>query len=131
MAYTEELNEDVLEIEDSPFNRRTILGSIARRSVFDVRTVDGTDLKLVIAAIYVEPDLGKRMLQCIDMSEEFLENDYIPDIILDTSNISFMRSSDVRVYDMSISKDQASSIMHRTDKIAKYAKNVIFGPDSE
>lgn len=127
--YTE--NNDI-EILTSPFITKAMLGSIARRVVFSIKTVDGSIVKLVISSIYIDDATGERTIQGIEIQDDITSSRYLPNVLIYFKNVSYIRFSEDTVYKhKELTEEQASSVMHRTDKLVTLAKEIIFGNDSE
>lgn len=112
-----------LRVQDSPWNRRIMMSTISRRNICRV-LVDGEEHDLIISAIYVDKD-GIEWLQGVNVSDIV---DKIPDpnmsnIIVQISKVELIEFKDKTVYDLELTADQASSIMRRTDKIVRLARD--------
>ena len=114
-----------IRVQGDPWRRLVTLKSIARRNICSVRVGDES-FDIIISAVYVDKN-DVEWLQGVNVSD-IVDNVSSPDlsnILFKTTNISYLEFKDMAIYHLDLLAHQASSIMQRTDKIVRFAKDGI------
>lgn len=120
--------EDKIKIKGTPFDKKVTINAVARRNICRVTAMDTDEYDLIISGFY-EDDNGVNWVQGVNISDlvDGVEDADLSNVIIKTEDISVIEYSDRSVYDVKMTDKQASSIMHRTDRIVKEAKEIVFG----
>lgn len=122
--------EEKIKIKGTPFEKRVTINAVARRNICRIVVNDLEEYDLIISGFY-EDEEGVNWVQGVNISDliDGAETADLSNIIIKTNDISVIEYSDLSVYDVKMTDKQASSIMHRTDRIVKEAKEIVFNKD--
>ena len=122
--------EERIKIKGTPFEKRVTINAVARRNICRIVVNDLEEYDLIISGFYEDED-GVNWVQGVNISDliDGAETADLSNLIIKTNDISVIEYSDLSVYDVKMTDKQASSIMHRTDRIVKEAKEIVFNKD--
>lgn len=122
--------EDQIKIKGTPFEKKVTINAVARRNICRIVVNDMEEYDMIISGFYEDED-GVNWVQGVNISDliDGAEVADLSNIVVRTNDISVIEYSDLSVYDVKMTDKQASSIMHRTDRIVKEAKNIVFNKD--
>lgn len=122
--------EERIKIKGTPFEKRVTINAVARRNICRIVVNDMEEYDMIISGFY-EDDEGVNWVQGVNISDliDGAETADLSNLIIKTNDISVIEYSDLSVYDVKMTDKQASSIMHRTDRIVKEAKEIVFNKD--
>lgn len=122
--------EERIKIKGTPFEKRVTINAVARRNICRIVVNDMEEYDIIISGFY-EDEEGVNWVQGVNISDlvDGAETADLSNLIIKTNDISVIEYSDLSVYDVKMTDKQASSIMHRTDRIVKEAKEIVFNKD--
>lgn len=122
--------EERIKIKGTPFEKRVTINAVARRNICRIVVNDLEEYDLIISGFYEDED-GVNWVQGVNISDliDGAETADLSNLIIKANDISVIEYSDLSVYDVKMTDKQASSIMHRTDRIVKEAKEIVFNKD--